>query len=174
MTHILVVGQTLSGKSVLAKRLANWHLSKGIGVIVQDPMGDPGWNESGSDLFKSFTDPDEFLDFVQDPDSCLQCLIIVDEAGLSLDKRADRFNWLTCQSRHHGHRAMIIGNRAEMIPKSIRTQCSTLYAFNINPSDAKNYAADFNNPAINEAPNLPQGHYIKVERFQPVKRGRLW
>lgn len=174
MTHSIIIGQTLSGKSLLAKRLSNWFLAEGVGVVVLDPMTDPGWNETASDKFASFTDPIKFLSFIRDPDQCLQCALFIDEAGMSLDKFADEFTWITCQGRHHGHRAHLIAQRAEMISKTIRSQCSTLYVFNVNPDDAKTYARDFNNPTILEAPNLPQGHYIKIERFKPAKRGRLW
>ncbi len=174
MTHALTVGQTLSGKTEINKRLCNWYLERGIGCVVLDPMNDPDWNKEGHENFRLFTDPEEFLEFVKDPDQCLQCVIFVDEAGMILNKFADKFEWLTCQSRHHGHRCNIIAHRAENVSKTIRSQCSTLYVFNINPEDARIYARDFNCPAIMEAPNLPQGHYIKVERFKPVKRGRLW
>ena len=172
--HSLFIGQTMSGKTTLAKKLANWYLNHDIGVVVLDPMSDPGWNESGNPKFASFTNPQEFLAFVKDPDCVVQAALFVDEAGMSLNKYADEFQWITCQSRHHGHRAHIIAQRAEMVDKTIRSQCSTLYAFNVNPEDAKTYARDFNEKAILDAPNLPQGHYIKVERFKPVQRGRLW
>ncbi len=174
MTHSIIIGQTLSGKTALAKRLSNWYLARGIGTIVLDPMSDPGWNDNASPLHVAFTDPQEFLAFVKDPDACLQCALFIDEAGMSLDKYAQEFQWITCQARHHGHRSHIIAQRAEMIGKTLRSQCSTLYAFNVNPDDSKQYARDFNCPAILEAPNLPQGHYLKVERFKPVVRGRLW
>ena len=174
MTHSITIGQTLSGKTLLNKNLCNWYLSKGIGAVVLDPMNDPDWNAAGNPNFYKTADPGEFLRFVKNPDRCLQCALFVDEAGMALDKFADEFSWLTCQSRHHGHRAHIIAQRAQMVSVSIRSQCSTLYAFSINPKDAKTYAEDFNEAAILEAVNLPQGHYLKIERFCPVKRGRLW
>ena len=174
MTHTLIVGQTLSGKTGYAKMLCNWWLSRGVGAVVQDPMNDPDWNKNGSNLFRIFSDPLEFLAFVKDPDECQQCVIFVDEAGMSLNKYAEEFNWLTCQSRHHGHRAHIIANRAEMVSKSIRSQCATLVAFNLNPDDAKQYSRDFNSVAVLDAPNLKQGEFIKVTRFQDPQRGRLW
>ena len=174
MTHSIIIGQTLSGKTTLAKRLAAWYLANGIGVVVLDPMNDPGWNPDGAENFILFTNAEEFLDFVKDPDRCLQAAIFVDESGMILDKYAEKFNWLTCQGRHHGHVVHLLAQRAEMISKTLRSQCSTVFAFNINPDDAKAYARDFNAPAIMDAPNLPQGQYIKVSRFSPVKRGRLW
>lgn len=174
MTHSLTIGQTLSGKTALNKLLSNGYLARGVGVVVLDPMNDPGWNTEGRDNFFQTQDAEEFLDFVMDPERCLQAALFVDETGISIDKYAVKFSWLTCQSRHHGMRSHIIANRAEMVSKNIRSQCSTLYLFNSNLEDCKTYAKDFNCPAILEGQNLPQGHFLKVQRFRPVIRGRLW
>ena len=43
MTHNLILGMTMSGKTTLAKRLAAHYTQNGINVVVLDPMYDPEW-----------------------------------------------------------------------------------------------------------------------------------
>lgn len=165
MGHAIIIGQTESGKSTLAKQLAGWYRRHGIGVLVLDPMKDPGWQADW------MTDnPDEFLRTVRDPDQCLQCALFIDESGESINKFDKEFNWITCRSRHHGHVAHLISQRAQDINASTRAQATTLYIFNVNADDAKQYARDFNAPAALEAPHLPQGTCIKIERFKAPQR----
>jgi len=165
MGHCIIIGQTESGKTTLAKSLAGWYKRHGVGIVVLDPMLDPGWNADW------ITDnPDKFLAFVRDPDQCLQCALFIDESSESINKYDKEFNWITCRSRHHGHVAHLISQRAQDINPSTRAQATTLYIFNVNPVDAKQYALDFNAPAALDAPNLPQGTCIKIERFKPAQR----
>ena len=166
MGHCIIIGQTESGKSTLATKLAEWYHRHGVGVAVLDPMKDPRWP---ADYITD--DADAFLAFVRDPEQCLQCALFVDESGESIDKFNKDFNWLTCRSRHHGHICHLITHRAQDINPSTRAQATTLYIFNVNSEDAKQYARDFNCPMIAvEAPYLPQGTCIKVERFKPAQR----
>lgn len=169
MGHVITIGQTESGKTICNKRLAAWYKRNGIGVIVLDIMRDPEWQ---SDFITD--DPDEFIAFAKDPRKCLQCALFVDEAGASIDRYAETFSWLTTQSRHHGHICHLITQRAQQVSPTIRNQCSTLYIFNVNPRDAKIYAEDFNDVAALDAPTLPQGHCIKIQRFQKPQRLRMW
>lgn len=169
MGHVITIGQTESGKTILNKKLAAAYKRAGIGVIVLDPMLDPGWN---ADFITD--NPEKFLQFVRDPRCCLQCALFVDETGTSLDKFDVSSNWLTTQSRHHGHVCHLITQRAQQVSVTIRNQCSTLYCFNVNFKDAKLYAEDFNAKEVLEAPNLPQGHCWKIERFKPPKKLRMW
>ena len=169
MGHAITIGQTESGKTVWNKKLAGWYRSHGVGVIVLDPMSDAGWPADWKTA-----DPEAFLAFVKDPDQCLQCALFVDEAGLAIGKFDAGFEWLTCQSRHHGHVCHLITQRAQQVSVNVRSQCSTLYAFNVNADDAKIYARDFNCPMVMDAPGLAQGEFIAASRFATPKRWRLW
>lgn len=161
--HSITVGQTLSGKSILNKKLAAHYKRNGIGVLVLDVMLDPGWN---ADFITD--DPEKYMALVRDPRKCLQCALFIDEAGDALDRYLKTFNWLTTQSRHHGHRCHLITQRAQQVSPTVRSQCSILYAFNIGAKDAKIYGDDFNAPLVaNKAPMLPQGQCIKIQRFKP-------
>lgn len=169
MGHAIIIGQTESGKTTLCKRLAAHYKRRGIGVVVLDPMHDAGWPAD----FKT-ADSAEFLAFVKDPNRCLQCACFVDETGLSIDKYDVEYQWMTCQSRHHGHVFHLIAQRAQMISPNVRAQCSTCYAFNVNIGDAKLYAAEFNSDLLMQAPTLRKGEFVKADRFGLAKRYRLW
>lgn len=169
MSHCITIGQTESGKTTWNMRLAQWYKRNGIPVVVLDKYRNPGWN---ADFITP--DPDEFLEFVQDPERCLQCALFADEAGQQIGRFAVGFDWCTTQSRHFGHRFHLITQRAQMVSMTIRSQVSICVAFNVGPKDAKAYAEEFNAPELLDAPNLPQGHFIMVQRFKGVSRGRLW
>lgn len=167
--HWLIVGMTMSGKTTLAKRLSQKYTAAGISCIVLDAMRDPGWSAS-----QVFSNANDFLDYVRDPSVCLRCALFVDESGQSIDKNDVRYRWLTTTSRHHGHRCHIIGQRAESIDRTTRSQCGTLAAFNLSLPDAKQYARDFNAPELLDCPSLAQGEYIIKRLYSPAIRGRLF
>jgi len=168
--HSLTIGQTMSGKTILNQRLSRIFRRSGVNTIVLDPHRDPNWD--ATIMFQHF---EEFMSFVKDPDRCQQCALFIDESGMSLNKYDVDCDWLTLTARHHGHRTHIIANRAIMISPNMRSQCETLYAFQVNATDAKTYANDFNCPSLAEiGPNLRQGEFLKITRFQPIQRFRLW
>lgn len=167
--HCLLIGQTESGKTICAQRIAQAYKAGGIKVCVLDPMKDPKWN---ADFITD--NPDEYFSLVMDPDRSLQCALFIDEAGQSLDRYVGKQQWLTCQARHHGHVTHIISQRAQQVDTTIRSQCSTVYAFNVAVDDAKLYAKSFNAPVLLKCPTLPQGHCIRVQRFQPTQYLRMW
>lgn len=176
--HTIIVGQTLSGKTTLAKKLAALYRSRGVAVCVLDPNKDPDWNPetkgAHADGFYMDDDPVRFMQYIRDPDQCLQAAIFIDEGGDMLNKYDTEFNWITTRSRHHGHVAHLCTQRAQQLSVTIRSQCSILYCFNISIPDAKIYAVDFNAPELLNAPKLPQGQFLRVERFKPTVHKRLW
>lgn len=161
--HCLTIGMTDSGKTSLNKNIAAWYQSQGIKTIVLDPMHDDSWPAD----FKT-DDTDEFMALVKDPERCLQCALFVDESGMSLNKYDTSLQWLTCQARHFGHITHIITQRAEQVDPNIREQCKTLFAFQVSIDDAKKYAKSWNNDLIFKAAELPQGHFVKAQRFGEV------
>lgn len=177
--HQLTIGQTESGKSIYNKRLAKAYQSHGVRVMVLDPIGDSDeWQEteSGHGNIYFAQNPEDFFNVARDPSQSLNCALFVDEGSFSLDKYGENTDWLTCRSRHHGHRAHIISQRAPQISLTTRSQCSTVVLFNICYRDAKIYEEDFNCPGIaKEVSQLPKGHFIRIDRFGggPIK-GRLW
>ena len=167
--HVLIVGQTESGKTLCAQKLCSWYRGAGIKTCVLDPMRDPAW---GADFITD--SPDEYFALIMDPDKCVGTANFVDEGGLSLDRYQLHQQFLTCQARHHGMVSHIISQRSAQIGKTTRAQCSTIFCFNVNPSDAKDLAQDFNAPILLRCPDLPQGQCIKVTRFQAPELLRMW
>lgn len=167
--HVLIIGQTESGKSICGKKIAASYRSQSIKVCVLDPHMDPGW---GADYITD--DPAQFMALVRDPSRCTSCSLFIDESGQMLDRYSDDCDWLTTQARHFGHCTHIIAQRAQQISRNVRAQCTTLFAFNVAPEDARTYASDFNCPELLKCPTLPQGHCIRVQRFQGVRYLRMW
>lgn len=167
--HTITIGQTESGKTILNKRLAAWYKKHGIKVVVLDPMRDPGWNADAI-----FDDPEEYMAYVRNPDLCLQAALFIDEAGSNIGRYMQTAEWLTTQSRHHGMVCNLITQRAEMVNKTMREQCRTLFAFNVCLDDCKAYSRSFNQPQIMNAQNFAQGHCLQVTRFEQPKRWKLW
>src|SRR6516165_7136640 len=78
MSHCLIFGMTESGKTTLAKRLAQRYRYHEVKVIVLDSLNDPGWSAD----FQT-TDPDEFLQVFWES---RRCAIFIDEAGDAVGK----------------------------------------------------------------------------------------
>lgn len=167
--HCITIGQTESGKTILNKKLAAWYKSHGIKIVVLDPMRDPEWKADAI-----FDDCEKFMDYVKDPDKCLQAALFIDEAGSNVGRYMQTAEWLTTQSRHHGHVCHLITQRAEMVNKTMRSQCRTLFAFNVCLDDCRNYAKDFNCKRILDAENFPQGQCLQVTRFEQPKMWKMW
>lgn len=167
MAHVLLFGQTLSGKTTLAKtKLVPAYKQNGVGVIVLDPMGDPGWNADFQ------TDSvDEFLRVVWES---RQCAIFIDEAGESAGRFDAEMIKVATKGRHWGHRAHFLSQRGAQISATIRDQCSTLFLFTTSANDCKIHANEWNNDILRQGNTLQQGEYFHVTRFKPAVRHKLF
>ena len=161
--HWLIVGMTESGKSTLARALAAEYTKAGHTPIVLDVTRNKQWGAKAI----IFTDPDELLAYVQDPKKCLRQPIFIEESGLSVGKYDEQFQWLTTFSRHHGMRCHTVAQRAEMVNKTIRSQCTNLAAFGLSIDDAKSYAREFNGQEIMQCATFAPGTYIHKTRYAP-------
>lgn len=151
------------GKSSLARAMSREYVAMGHSPIVLDAMRNREWGSTAI----IFSDPDEFLRYVKDPKQCLRQPIFVEEAGLAVNKYAQEFQWLTTFSRHHGMRTHIVAQRAEMVDKTIRSQCANLAAFGLPYDDAKAYAREFNGKEIMQCVDFKPGTYIHKTRAAP-------
>lgn len=150
---------TGSGKTTLAKALVKRYQLKGTPSIVLDPMRDPNWNAE----FQTH-DTQEFLRVMYDSE---RCALFVDESGKSIGKYAQEMAVVTTESRHFGHKAHLISQRAQQIDKNVRDQCSELYIFRVGHDDAKILAAEFGYPELRNASALKRGEFYKLDRFNP-------
>ena len=165
MPHALILGQTLSGKTSLAKELAKAYRARGIPVVVLDPMSDPEWESD----FKT-RDPDEFLRVLWDSE---QCAGFIDEAGKSAGRFDEAMIETATEGRHFGHRMHYISQRGAQLSVTLRTQCTELFLFNTSLDDCKVHANEWGEPELKKGNVLPHFPYYYKSRFKPVQRLHL-
>lgn len=166
MAHVAIYGMTLSGKTSLAKRLAEEYRANGVKVGVLDPMGDPAWSAD----FRT-ADPDEFLRMFW---QSRQCAWFIDEAGDMVGRFDAVMQQTATKGRHWGHRVHYLSQRGAQLSRTVRDQCSKLFLFTTALDDCKIHANEWNKPELKTAHTLPQGHYFVTDRFSPLQRGSLW
>lgn len=166
MPHGMILGQTLSGKTTLAKKMSQKIKEAGYGVLVLNDWLDRSWP---CDFIT--TELDDYLEVVKGSEDCF---LFIDEAGTKAGNFDKEAHWLATQSRHLGHSAYFIGQMEKMIALNIRSQCSNLYLFKINPYSAKELHKEWISNEILTAPELAAGEYLKISRFGPVKKYKLF
>lgn len=158
--HVLIVGNSYSGKTKLAQRLA----ANKSRVIVYDPNRSAHWPVSA----KKFSDPARFLDFVEQQESAF---VFIDEAKTVWDFDSDRADKLVYAGRHRGLLLFLIAQRTRMVPPNSRNQCSRVFAFRQQLADAQTLADEYH-PAMLGTCELPPVHFIATNGFR-ADAGRL-
>lgn len=166
MAHVLILGQTLSGKTTLAKQLAPFYRRAGVKVGVLDPLGDPAWDAD----FRT-TDVDAFLSMFW---QSRQCAWFIDEAGETVGQYDKVMHKTATKGRHWGHRVHYITQGGTQLAPIVRNQCTKLFLFTTALDDCKTHANEWNKPELRNAYLLPQGHYYATDRFSPLQRGQLF
>jgi len=166
MPHVQIVGMTESGKTTLAKQMSCRYKQQQIGVIVLDPLHDPGWC---ADYVTD--DPHEFLYVVR---NSRRCAVFIDESGESVGRFDDEMFWLGTRARHYGHNSHFISQRAVQVAKTVRDQCGRLFLFNCSLEDSKTLANEWNKPILREAHTLRQGDFFGVSRFGPITKHNVF
>lgn len=159
---------TESGKTTLARKLADNYRARGIPIIVLDPYLSSAW---GADFITD--SPDEFLSVVK---SSTSCALFMDECGHYVDDGFDKqLRWLATNSRHYGHNSHFITQRAKQLKPTVRDQCTHLFMFKQSYDDAKELTRNFATDELLEAPSLKKGEYLgKVGIDGQVFRGRVF
>lgn len=169
--HTLVTGKTDSGKSSIVKRLITEKFKRDLKykeICLLDAKRDPGFY---ADFITD--DPEEFLDYVEGKEDCL---VIIDESGETVGAYAGPIRRIATMHRGLGHQAFFITQRAAMLDKTMREQCSNLICFRQSLSDAKELERTFPGlgPMIDLVPNLQQGEFIFVPSFGDCETGRAF
>lgn len=165
MPHVLILGMTESGKTSLAKQLAAQYKAQGIGVIVLDPLHDPGWN---ADIQTG--NSDAFLDAVKKSRSCA---VFIDESGEMIGQYNKEMQWLATRARHYGHNSHFIAQRGAQLSPNIRDMCGHLFVFNISRVDSELIAREWNRDELLEANKLKKLEYFHCSRFGDLTRSTV-
>lgn len=152
---------TESGKTTKARRLAANYKRQGIGVIVLDPLRDPGWN---ADFITD--DQEEFLDVFWRSRSCAAFL---DEGGESVGRYDLAMQKTATRGRHCGHSCHYVAQKATQLAPIVRDQCSHLFLFTSGLASAKMLAEEFNKPDLLQATQLQMYSYFHATRFGHCK-----
>lgn len=169
LTHQLIIGQTLSGKTTIAKQLSTKLRGLSIPVLVHDPTSfaqgpsKNGWNADF--VFNNFAD------FREAFWRSTGCYVVIDEASDIFDNERNEARRMLQQGRHRGHVCALIAQRHKRLDKTAREQCSELYAFVVDREDAADLAMDWNDDALLSLPDMPPLHYIQKRRHEPSVRG---
>jgi hypothetical protein len=151
----------MSGKTTLARKMAEKTRNSGRGVMVLDPL------LSDWPCDAKTNDPDNFLKIAKQNKNLT---LIIDEAGEYCGQYAKQMWWLATQARHWGHKSIFLSQRATMVARNIRDNCSSLFCFRVSPADADTLADDFCFQGLKDAPALPQGVCFWAPRYGELKK----
>lgn len=166
MPHSLILGQTESGKTTLAKRMCQAYGAAGVKRIVLDPLNDPEWQAD----FRT-TDPDAFLEVFWASESCAA---FIDEAGDAVGRYDLVMQKTATKGRHWGHNVHYVCQRGTQLAQTVRDQCSHLFLFCTSLKDCKIHADEWNRPELIQAAQFKAGEYFHVTRFGVVQRGNIF
>jgi hypothetical protein len=137
-------------------------LGSGVPVLILDPSRH-NWQADfpgATDLYVT-DDTDAYIRVVFANE---KCLLIVDEAGDAIGRamRTDQAhrNMLATRTRHRGHSAVFIAQRAPMVSPTIQRQCQHAWIFRQHADDLRDLAKLLTNDGVLKASELPRGSCI--------------
>jgi hypothetical protein len=155
--HIMIVGNSYSGKSMLAKRWAADAAQKGQAVVVYDPIRSENWPDSATKYY----DASLFLDYLETAESTH---VFIDEAKTLWDFDRARADKVVYQKRHQGMLVFLIAQRAMMVPPNGRNQCSRVIAFRQQKKDSEILAEEYT-AEMDKARFLDKTHFIITDGY---------
>lgn len=167
--HSLICGITQSGKTTLARYIARYLVKKKQRVIVFDPTADTKTLGGDWNTTEVFTDPGEFLEFVEDPKNITPdnpAHIFIDESDEIFSHSQIENRWILKKGRHYGMAVYLITQRPNLIMPTARNQCTTCYMFRLTVTDSKLVLADYGHTEI-PGPPLDQGEYLILKSGYP-------
>jgi len=139
MTHSLIIGRTLSGKSALAKQIGSQLRLQGAECLAYNPTLERGYareDEYGCIAAEYETDDaDELINEIVSryKKEKKKRILLLDEAH----ELPSSLNWLTTKGRHYGLTIIAISQRGAALNATFRTQIGTWYVFRCSGLDMK-------------------------------------
>lgn len=152
----------MSGKTTLARMMANEYKRAGLTVLVLDPLADPAWPTE----FRT-SSPDQFLAWFWEARGCVA---FIDESGEMVGRYDSAMNRTATRGRHWGHVTHYITQEATQIAPVIRKQCTRLYLFHSAVEDGELLARAWNHPELRECATLKTGEYFYAEKMGECSR----
>lgn len=168
MPHFLITGQTMSGKSTLAKRICRDFLKAGRRVLVLDPMADDEFRECSTWTTDSPTD------FLRVASINTKCALVIDEGGQMIGRYNVEMERLATQFRHLGHNCFFLSQRPMQLPLTMRINTVGAFVFSVGASDADGLAKEYVCDEIRQATGFRAGQYIFKQRFAAPQFGRVF
>lgn len=164
--HALIIGTSKTGKTTLAKQLAQARVAAGAECIVLDPFNGQ-WPTR-----YVYTDPQRFLEVAR---ASTRCLLVVDESGRAIGrgKQARGMEWVTTQARHWGHQAVLLAQTPQQIDPTVRASAETAYVFRTGLAGARLLAEELASPGLIHAGSLAAFEYLLHVPCEPLRRQRL-
>lgn len=167
--HTLILGQSFTGKSALAKQLGTSLRAKGQIVVAFNPTKEAGYTiKDAFDCQAAQFETDNPELFVAElrrlyAQGHPKIFLIIDEAHEFFTKNGGEYVWLGTKGRHYGFHIIAITQRAALINTTFRGQCSTFYIFRANRTDMEFIRDEFwHKDLTRDRLNLQNGAYIKV------------
>lgn len=163
--HTLIIGQTNSGKSTLAKILTHEYEKREIETMLFDPYLDDGWATHDSNRY---ADEIEFLNALA---KTKNKAVFIDESPVLYDKYKDVMNGFLMRGRHQGLKFFLIAQRYKNIPPNSRGNAKFVYSFMQNPMDTKMIQEDY--VKVGDLSQLKQFEYYHFTQFECTEKKKL-
>lgn len=161
--HTLFCGVTQSGKTTLARMVAQNLAASGQRIIVFDPVQTKTLNYGWPSGSMVFTDPLEFSGYMADEESGpANSHVFVDEADEIFSLRQPENFWMLKKGRHFGLAVNVITQRPHLVAPTVRSQCGKAFVFRLGRDDARSIGAEYGHNLL-LANGLDRGEFLILE-----------
>ena len=164
MAHALIVGSSGTGKTSLAKKLAEARsitrkFKPEFRQVALDPMGSQ-WPD-GVFVVRDWVELETELAVMHEGGE--HGCIYIDEANVHFSIADKEKLWLMLRGRHFGLDVTLITQFPTLISPAARGQCERLHLFKVGAQSARMLAEDYAAPELLRASGLKRGEWLCVE-----------
>ena len=168
-----IFGQTLSGKSTLARKLVLEYEGQGMRAIVLDPHREKWGKHSivfGANTPEAMESEErKFWEMVW---ASRHCVIVCEEAAATLRRDRELIPAFT-RIRHNFHKLIVCGHGGADLLPTMRNQLGTVFLFQMDEDSAKFWARRFADKELLATQFLNQYEYIQKVSFQRARKRKL-